>query len=489
MCAWRIGGAGLRTIAVDGVPIPPPPEHVYLMLYKPRGYITTLSDERGRRTAASLVDCGTRVYPVGRLDYDSEGLLLFTNDGALADRLMHPRREISKVYEVTARGPLDGAAERLRRPLVLDGYRIRPPEVEQTAPGRFLITIHEGRNRQIRRMCAAARAGGAPAAAHCRGTAAARNARARRMASAHRSGACRAAAGNRRGRSCMTADILTNIHNKLTTFSKGQRRIATYILESYDKAAFLTAGALGKITQVSESTVVRFAAELGYDGYPAMQRALQEMVLNRLTSVQRIEVTDERLGEQDVVSTILQADMDRLRHTNEHLDREAFSGAVEALLQARCIYVLGVRSSAALASSLSYYLHYMFENVRLITTPSTSEVFEQLVRISPQDAVIGISFPRYSTATGKALQYCREAGAQVIALTDSETAPIARSAHYLLTAKSDMVSLVDSLVAPMSVVNALIVALTSRRKHETAQTLERLEQVWDQYHVYEKVHI
>ena len=145
-----------RTIAVDGVPIPPPPEHVYLMLYKPRGYITTLSDERGRRTAASLVDCGTRVYPVGRLDYDSEGLLLFTNDGALADRLMHPRREISKVYEVTARGPLDGVAERLRRPLVLDGYRIRPPEVEQTAPGRFLITIHEGRNRQIRRMCAAA---------------------------------------------------------------------------------------------------------------------------------------------------------------------------------------------------------------------------------------------------------------------------------------------------------------------------------------------
>ena len=145
------------TICVDGVPVTPPERRVYLMLNKPRGYVTTLSDERGRPTAAELVaDCGTRVYPVGRLDYDSEGLLLFTNDGALADRLMHPRREISKVYEVTARGPLDGAAERLRRPLVLDGYRIRPPEVEQTAPGRFLITIHEGRNRQIRRMCAAA---------------------------------------------------------------------------------------------------------------------------------------------------------------------------------------------------------------------------------------------------------------------------------------------------------------------------------------------
>lgn len=262
-----------RTIAVDGVPIPPPPEHVYLMLHKPRGYITTLSDERGRRTAASLVDCGTRVYPVGRLDYDSEGLLLFTNDGALADRLMHPRREISKVYEVTARGPLDGVAERLRRPLVLDGYRIRPPEVGADRAGPVSHHDPRGQKSPDPPHVRGGRAGGAPAAAHCRGTAAARNARARRMASAHRSGACRAAAGNRRGRSCMTADILTNIHNKLTTFSKGQRRIATYILESYDKAAFLTAGALGKITQVSESTVVRFAAELGYDGYPAMQRA------------------------------------------------------------------------------------------------------------------------------------------------------------------------------------------------------------------------
>ena len=268
----------------------------------------------------------------------------------------------------------------------------------------------------------------------------------------------------------MTADILTNIHNKLTTFSKGQRRIATYILESYDKAAFLTAGALGKITQVSESTVVRFAAELGYDGYPAMQRALQEMVLNRLT----------------VVSTILQADMDRLRHTNEHLDREAFSGAVEALLQARCIYVLGVRSSAALASSLSYYLHYMFENVRLITTPSTSEVFEQLVRISPQDAVIGISFPRYSTSTTKAVQFCRDVGARVIALTDYADSPVGRCADHVLVAKSDMVSLVDSLVAPLSLINALIVATAQRREGELSHTFAELERIWDKYEVYER---
>ena len=284
----------------------------------------------------------------------------------------------------------------------------------------------------------------------------------------------------------MTADILTNIHNKLTTFSKGQRRIATYILESYDKAAFLTAGALGKITQVSESTVVRFAAELGYDGYPAMQRALQEMVLNRLTSVQRIEVTDERLGEQDVVSTILQADMDRLRHTNEHLDREAFSGAVEALLQARCIYVLGVRSSAALASSLSYYLHYMFENVRLITTPSTSEVFEQLVRISPQDAVIGISFPRYSKRAVEAMQFASDRRARVVALTDSMISPLVAVANYVLLARSDMASVVDSLVAPLSMINALIVATVLQKKEEVKETFRKLERAWDEYDVYAK---
>ena len=284
----------------------------------------------------------------------------------------------------------------------------------------------------------------------------------------------------------MTADILTNIHNKLTTFSKGQRRIATYILESYDKAAFLTAGALGKITQVSESTVVRFAAELGYDGYPAMQRALQEMVLNRLTSVQRIEVTDERLGEQDVFSTILQADMDRLRHTNEHLDREAFSGAVEALLQARCIYVLGVRSSAALASSLSYYLHYMFENVRLITTPSTSEVFEQLVRISPQDAVIGISFPRYSKKAVKTMKYASSQKATTVAITDSPLSPLAQYASHVLLARSDMVSFVDSLVAPLSLLNALVVAVGLEKQAEISHTYAQLEHIWDEYNVYEK---
>lgn len=285
----------------------------------------------------------------------------------------------------------------------------------------------------------------------------------------------------------MTSDILSCIHNQMSSFSKGQRRIAAYILESYDKAAFQTAGTLGKTVNVSESTVVRFAAELGFDGYPAMQKALQEVVLNRLTTVQRIEVATERMGEQDVVTTILQSDIEKLRTTLENIDREAFDGAVNALLNARRVYILGVRSSAALASFLGYYLNYMFDDVRIVSASSESEMFERIVRVAPQDAVVGISFPRYSTATCKAMQYCASAGAQIIALTDSETAPIAQSADYLLTAKCDMVSLVDSLVAPMSLINALIVAVAARRRQEATETFKHLETVWDRYGVYEKV--
>ena len=258
----------------------------------------------------------------------------------------------------------------------------------------------------------------------------------------------------------MTADILSCIHNKMSGFSKGQKRIAAYILESYDKAAFQTAGTLGRTVNVSESTVVRFAAELG---------------------------SSERLGEQDILSTILQSDMDKLRVSMECIDRTAFAGAVDALLSARRVYILGVRSSAALAEFFGYYLNYMFEDVRVVTGASESEMFEKIVHVAPQDAVVGISFPRYSTATSKALQYCASAGAQVIALTDCETAPIAQSADYLLTAKSDMVSLVDSLVAPMSLINALIVAVASLRRQEVTKTLDSLERVWDRYGVYEKV--
>ena len=283
-------------------------------------------------------------------------------------------------------------------------------------------------------------------------------------------------------------DILSTIHKKMNTLSKGQKRIAQYILDDYDKAAFQTASVLGKTVQVSESTVVRFASILGYDGYPEMQRALQEMVLNRLTSVQRIEVSAERIAqEEDILSAVLHGDAERIHTTVEELDRNAFNGAVEALLHARRIYILGVRSSAALATFLSYYFNFIFDDVRLVSCASDSQMFEQLVRISPQDALVGISFPRYSTAAIRAMEYSAKAGACTIALTDCPGSPVAKNAQYVLCAKSDMVSLADSMVAPMSVLNALIVSVASKRRQETAAVFDRLETIWDTYHVYEKV--
>lgn len=285
----------------------------------------------------------------------------------------------------------------------------------------------------------------------------------------------------------MTSDILTKIQSKLPGFSKGQKLISRYIIESYDKAAFMTASKLGKTVGVSESTVVRFAVELGYEGYPAMQKALQEMILNRLTSVQRIEVANDRIGDQDVVSMVLQEDIDKIRMTNEAMERASFDAAVNAIVNARNIYILGVRSSASLASFLSFYYNYMFDNVRLITTPGTGGMFEQIVRITPQDVVIGISFPRYSTSTIKGIQYCHDIGATVVGVTDSMDSPVGKCSDYVLVAKSDMVSLVDSLVAPLSLLNALIVATAQRREKELSRTLNNLERIWDEYEVYEKV--
>ena len=284
----------------------------------------------------------------------------------------------------------------------------------------------------------------------------------------------------------MNTDILTVLKQRNPEFSKGQRRIAQYITESYDKAAFMTASKLGKTVGVSESTVVRFAVDLGFDGYPSMQKAMQEMVLNRLTSVQRIEVANDRIGNQDVVSMVLQSDIEKLRQTAENVDRQEFQAAVDAVLGARNIYILGVRSVAPLANFLGYYLNYMFNNVRVVTASGTSEMFEQIVGIGREDVVIAFSFPRYSSATLKAAQYCRTTGATVVAITDNREAPLAKSADRVICAKSDMVSLVDSLVAPLSVVNALIVAIASKREKELHRTFESLERIWDQYHVYEK---
>ena len=281
-------------------------------------------------------------------------------------------------------------------------------------------------------------------------------------------------------------DILMLLQTKAPSFSKGQRAIAKFITESYDKAAFMIASKLGKTVGVSESTVVRFAVELGYEGYPQMQKAMQEMVLNRLTSVQRIGVANDRIGQQDVLSTVLHSDMEKLRETAETVERSVFQDAVKAISGARRIYVLGVRSAAPLANFFGYYLNYMFDHVQVITTSGTGEMFEKLVGIGPEDAVVAFSFPRYSTSTLAGAQYCTSVGAKVIGITNSKLSPLAESCDYVLVAKSDMVSIVDSLVAPLSVVNALIVALASGREQTLSKTFDTLERVWESYNIYDK---
>ena len=285
----------------------------------------------------------------------------------------------------------------------------------------------------------------------------------------------------------MAADILSRIQENLSGFSKGQRLISAYIMESYDKAAFMTASKLGKTVGVSESTVVRFAVELGYDGYPSMQKALQEVVRNKLTSVQRMEVVNDLIGSQGVVPMVLRSDMETIRLTAENLDRDSFDHTVDAILKARNFYIVGVRSSATLAAFLNFYLRNMMDNVHLVDANAVSEMFEQLVHVGPDDVVMGISFPRYSSRTIKTMQFCRDSGAKVVAITDSPQAPAAKVAEHVLIAKSEMVSIVDSLVAPLSLINALIVAIGRRKETDLSKIYAELERIWEEYDVYERV--
>ena len=285
----------------------------------------------------------------------------------------------------------------------------------------------------------------------------------------------------------MNRDILAIIQEKMSTFSKGQRKIGNFILDSYDKAAFMTASRLGKKVGVSESTVVRFAAELGYDGYPDMQKSLQKMIRNRLTSVQRIEVTKDRLGDQDLLSMVLQSDIEKIRLTLEEIDRDSFDKAVDAIVSARKLYIIGVRSSAAIATFMNFYFNLIFDNVVKVSANTASEVFENLLRVGEGDVVIDISFPRYSSRTIQAMNFARDRGATTIAITDSEASPLAAISHYTLKARSDMASFVDSLVAPLSMVNALLVAVSRKKGDELSRTFQTLEQIWEEYGVYEKV--
>ncbi|MBQ8263849.1 MAG: MurR/RpiR family transcriptional regulator [Oscillospiraceae bacterium] len=283
----------------------------------------------------------------------------------------------------------------------------------------------------------------------------------------------------------MERDILAVLAKGENHFSKGQKLIAKYILENYDKAAFMTAGKLGQTVGVSESTVVRFASELGYDGYPEMRKAIQEMIRSRLTSVQRIEVAKETMDEEKVLESVLCSDMEKLQTTLEECNKESFAAAVDSILNANHVYIVGMRSSTCLANFMGFYLNLLQENVHIIQDTTVSEVYEQIIRIKEGDVFIGISYPRYSSRTVKAMKFAKSTGATVIGITDGMTSPFVGVSDILLFAKSDMVSFLDSLVAPLSLINALIVSVGTKSKDNVSNIFNRLETIWADYEVYE----
>lgn len=284
----------------------------------------------------------------------------------------------------------------------------------------------------------------------------------------------------------MNEPLLAKMEESIRRLSKGHKKIAAYIKENYDKAAFMTAAALGKKVGVSESTVVRFATELGFKGYPELQRALQQMIKSKLTAVQRMEVSQTLIGDGDIINSVLTGDMELIRETAERTSRDNFKHALAEINRAKRIYILGVRSSAALASFLAFYFNLVFDSVVLVDTSSASEMFEQMFRIDENDVCIAISFPRYSKQTVNAMRFIADRKAKIIAITDTDKSPIASFADYLLVARSDMASVVDSLTAPLSLINALIVGVTLSRREEVYDNFNKLEGIWDEYQVYEK---
>ncbi len=284
----------------------------------------------------------------------------------------------------------------------------------------------------------------------------------------------------------MKNNVLSIIKSEMPNMSKGQRRISEYILTHYEKAAYMTASKLGKNSGVSESTVVRFANELGYEGYPEFLHALQEAVGARLTAVQRIEVTDERIGNSSVLEKTLLSDISKIKATLEANDRIVFDSAIDAIINARNVYIAGARSTSMLAELLSYNLNLVFDNIRHVNTTSSGMIFEQMLRIGEGDVFIAMTFPRYSKRIVKAVEFAKNSGAFIIAITDSENSPIASHADELLIAKSDMASYMDSLVAPLSLINAIIVSISRKKKDVLAETFERLERVWEEQDIYDK---
>ena len=285
----------------------------------------------------------------------------------------------------------------------------------------------------------------------------------------------------------MKIDLLRKIEDSLPDMSKNRRVLGEYILSNYDKAAYLTASKLGAIVNVSESTVVRFAIELGFTGYPDLQHTLQELIRTKLTSIQRIEITNNRIGDSDILEKVLISDTEKIKSTLETINRDDFQRAVSAIINARMIYIVGMRSSASLAAFLSFYFRLIFSNVTLVQTTSGSELFEQILRMEKDDVLIAITFPRYSKNVVKSVEYAKNLGTHIIALTDSELSPIAQNADSLLLAKSDMASFVDSLVAPLSIINALIVAISKIKQQEFSDIFNKLENIWEEYEVYQNL--
>ena len=283
----------------------------------------------------------------------------------------------------------------------------------------------------------------------------------------------------------MKTDIIYRLRHEMPSFSKGQKKIATFLIDHFDKASYLTAAKLGAEVSVSESTVVRFASELGFSGYPGLQKALQDVSRNMLTAVQRMEVASTKFDVDDVPNKVLHSDIEKIRKTLEEMDKKDFDRAVDSIIGAKRIYVIGTGSSSALANFLAFYLNHIFDNVKLVGSTSSGDVFESIISIDSDDVLIGLSFPRYSKRTVSAMRYASEKNVTVIAITDSPQSPLAQFADNLLIARSDMASFVDSLVAPLSLVNALIVSLGLRRKDEVSKKLQKLEQFWEEYEVYD----
>ena len=284
----------------------------------------------------------------------------------------------------------------------------------------------------------------------------------------------------------MKKDLAALIESVMPTLSKGKKKIALTVLSDYDKVAYMTAAKLSEMVGVSESTVVRFAIELGFDGYPEFQHAVQELVRAKLTPNQRIRIAEERLVGVNPIENVMTSDAEKIKYTMHSIDRAAFSAAIDAIVSAENVYIFGVRSSAFLAGFFNFNLGMIQDNVRLVQPTSSSEVFEQILEIGKRDVLIAISFPRYSAKIVNAVKYARSRNATIIALTDSVQSPLAEHANCLLTAQSDMASFVDSLVAPLSIIDALLVAVTQRRGDEVRERFDRLERVWDEYDVYAK---